>query len=366
MIKKLVLLSTLILVSVFYKTAAFAETGYSDDMYLSRVKDKIDSNWFEPLNSKEKGAVVTFDINKDGRFSNVKFLRSSNDEDFDKSALEAVYKASESCPVPSSNPLSVQVYMHSGYMNIGRYDKNPILPNSNSGIINVANRDVNGDFSAYTENLINQISTEWHPKYKKDREAIVSVKIDKDGALNNVEFLKTSRKAKFNKEVVDAISNSVPFSPLPAQFSENSKDVILTFEYSYDRKNKNTVYYINSQIDNKKGYDKYAGEINSIISNALEEKRLFLYKDILLMLSIDKTGKLEYVKIKQPTSSVRFNRYIISTIQNLSFPPIPEEMNANSFTTDFKIVTQREPKFKDLMINYFIYLGRKRLSSFCI
>lgn len=366
MVKKLVLLSALIIVSVLFKNTALAETGYSDDMYLSNVKKKIDSNWFEPLHSKEKGAVITFDITENGTFSNIKFLRTSNDPAFDKSALEAVYKASEACPVPPNAPISVQVYMNTEYLNIGKYDKELHLQDNNSGIINVANRGLDGDYSEYASNFAAQISPHWNPKYKKDREAIVRVKLDKDGALEDIKFLKTSRKAKVNKEVVDAISNAVPFAPLPKQLSENSKNITLVFEYNYDRKSKNQVYYINAITDNKKGYDKYTKEIESVISNALEGKRLFLYKDILLQISIDKTGKLEYVKMKRPTKSKSYNRFIISKIQNLSFPPIPQEMNVDSFTTDYQIVTQREPKLKDLLIDYLVYFGTKRLNSFCI
>lgn len=366
MIKKLASLSALILILAFCQNTAKAETGYSEDMYLTGIKNKIDSNWFEPLNSKEKGAVLTFDINQDGRFSNIKFLRSSNDESFDKSALEALYKTSQACPIAISKPISVQVYMNTEYLNVSKYDKTQRIPNKNSNILNVANVGSNGDFSEYESNMVVQLSTKWQPKYKKDREAILAVDIDKDGALKNVKFLKTSRKAKFNKEVVDVINNSVPFSPLPTQFSENSKNAIVTFEYNYDKKSKNPVYYVSSQIDNRKGYDKYTQEIEAVISNALDGKRLFLYKDILLELSIDKTGKLEYVKIKRPTRSTSYNRYIVSTIQKLSFPPIPEEMNANNFTTDYQIVTQREPRLKDLMIDYCIYFGTKRLNSFCI
>lgn len=366
MMKKIILLFTLILVSVFYQNMALADTNLNQEMYLSYVKHKIDSHWFEPVNSTGKGAVLTFDINQDGTFSNVTFLRSSNDEAFDKSALEAIYKASQTCPVSNNLNMSVQIYMNTQYMNIGKYDKNQLPIDGNSGIINVANRDTNGDFTDYTSNMQSQLESQWKPKYKKEREAIVSVKIDKDGALNDIKFLKTSRKAKFNKEVVDVISNSVPFSPLPDKFSENSKNVILTFEYNYDRKSHNSVHFVSAEINNAKGYDEYTDQIESVISNAFEGKRYFWYRDAELQISIDKTGKLEYVKLKKSSSNKSFDRFIMANVQKLSFPPIPNEMNTNNFTTNYHIVTQRGMKVKDLLIDYFVYFGTKRLNSFCI
>ena len=60
-------------------------------------------------------------------------------------------------------------------------------------------------------------------------EAIVAVKIRKDGTVLNINFIKPSRNSVFDKSVLTAIEQAKPLPPLPEEYEKNYEDIEIKF-----------------------------------------------------------------------------------------------------------------------------------------
>jgi len=81
------------------------DPNFTYGYYLDRVLSAIDGNWSRPpVGSEIEEAYVYFKILKDGQITEVRLVRPSGSEIFDRAALRAVEVSSPLPPLPTSYP----------------------------------------------------------------------------------------------------------------------------------------------------------------------------------------------------------------------------------------------------------------------
>ena len=367
MVKKTILLSILILCFIFIQNTTFAQEQYAQNFYINSIQKKIERNWMLPLEATGKSAVLSFTVNTDGSVSNVNILRSSGDYKFDKSVVASVYK-----PVLFESPIKIDEPINIQFFFSPIFTSATIINNQNqSNIVNIANKSPYINFSDYTDNLQNKINSNWNPKtLAKEKSAMASIKISKDGSLNDFYIIKSSRNKKFDRDIMDSIAKSVPMDAFPDEINAPSTDVQLTFNYNRSKLDDNTTvvynHYISANVMNIKGYDKYTKQAEKILADNFKDKRCFFYKDLVVELDINKVGKLKYVKIVKPSKDKNFDRKMLAILQKTSFPPIPETIPFNDVILNYEIITQRGRSFHDFIFDYLLYSGTTGLKSFSL
>ena len=92
---------------------------------------------------------------------------------------------------------------------------------------------VNLRFSYYYQAIWNKIKKAWIlPHYgsnRKNLEAIVVIKINKDGKILKINFEKKSGDSNLDRSVLRAIKKADPLPPLPADFRENFLELGIRF-----------------------------------------------------------------------------------------------------------------------------------------
>ena len=147
------------------------------------------------------------------------------------------------------------------------------------------------DYTPYAEALPAKIITNWNPTpQKKQRSAIISVNIDKDGTLDSIKVLKSSNKKKFDYEAIDAIMKSVPYDPLPANGEEEIKNFQISFVYDKTKDKTISPKYIITSVQSQDGYDQYIKQVDKVIAAKLCDKSYYWKKDFLLTMKINKKG----------------------------------------------------------------------------
>lgn len=383
MVKKVVLLFALILYFVFGKNAVFAQDNDVKDAYLNKLQNQVKSNWLTPLDSKDKSAVVSFVINRDGSVSNVALVRSSNndekilktcrDDEFDKSAVDAIYKSAPFEPLSGSNyTLSVQFFFSPIFTSVTNFNSGTQLNNPQSAFINIANTTPSVDFSTYLTDLQNKINYNWNPRsLKKHRNATISISVDKDGTVQDIKIQKSSNKKKFDNEITDSVMKSFPLDPLPLGLQSKYKNIQIDFIYEKTQDKNNPKTDVIAHVKNQDGYERYIEQVDTIMSEKLMDKKYFCKKDIVLEMNIDKNGKLTYIKLKNPSIKGKFirkefNRKTLLLLEQTSFPPIPNEMGLSDITLNYRILTQRKRLFSNLVRDYILNGFRTGLESYCI
>lgn len=363
MIKKFVLFIAFALSFVLVQNFAQAQ-DQTDNVYLARVQKQVNLKWFIPNNSDGKSAVIYFDVEQGGKISNVKVLRSSKDDAFDKSAIMAIYKASASSTFPQSDKkYKLAIFFSPLFMDTTTYVDNVKLREQN--IVNVANRTSYTDFSGYESNLANKIVSNWHPKSSKPRDAVVSLRIDRDGSLDVMHQVKTSYNKDFDYSVQDAINVSIPFDNLPTGI--DTANIRLSFVY--DKDNSKTKTYkpaVKAEVSDNAIYFDYRKRVEKIILNSVNNISYYYKKDLKLEISINKNGKLRYVKIVKAPNDPNFNRRIVAVLRKTSFPQIPDELNTDNIVFKTEIFTQRGYSAGDFFFHYFFNFGKSYLSAYCI
>lgn len=338
--KKLFLLLMLIFNIVITQSSASADEQFKTDFFVNAVKDKIELNWVKPYENPYLSTIVSFNINSDGTVSPVSILRSSENSQYDDSVVQAVYKAApfESASV-LKKPMTLKIFLSPSYIvansvkNKTSYDK----------IVNVSNKNDYIDFSQYLENLQNKINTNWTPKsFSKERNNIVSIKIDKDGALSNSHVLEPSNDIHFDSSTLDAIAKSVPMDAFPHNITAPTTNVQLNFNYkkSKDKNGKEiATQYVKASVLMEEGSDKYTSMVETVLKENLNNKNTIFEKRLVFEAQINSLGKLKYVKIVEPSDSKMFNRSIYKVLTQSSFPQFPETINSDSITLKYELIT---------------------------
>lgn len=371
MTKKIALLFMLILNIVFTQNTVFAQGQYAKDLYINNVQKKIEGNWIIPKNSTTKSSVVSIILNKDGDIDDAEILRSSNNAEFDKSAVDAIYKSITFGPlVDNQQTLKIQFFFSPIYTSMTVIDNaNKLLNPKNSNIVNVSNKNSNTNFVAYAEDLQTKVTSNWTPKASKhSKKAIVAVDVTQNGAVKNVSLVKSSKNACFDKQTLDSIAKSIPTDVLPAGTSQESAQVVLSFQYnSADKKAKTTEnHYVDAGVYTIPSYNQYTKQVEDVIAASLTGRRCLFNKDVVYEITIDKLGQLKYVKVKTPSKDENFDRTTLSILQKTSFPPIPSDLGVDTITLNYEVVTQRGYTWRDFFDHYLLHLGTTELKSFVV
>lgn len=338
--KKLFLLLMLIFNVVVMQSAGFATEEYSTEFYVNAIKKKVEMNWIKPIKTTSASAVVAFSVNSDGSITPVSILRSSESPAFDESVVQAVYKA---VPFEYSSavkePISLEIFFTPSFLFASSINNKPF----NNHIVNVSNKSDNIDFSDYLNNLSNKINSNWNPKiFAKERKNIVSIKIDKDGALSNPTVLEPSNDGSFDFSTLAAVANSVPMDAFPANITAPTTNVQLNF-YCKKSKGENKkeiiTHYVNASVLTAEGSDKYTALVEKVLKNNLQNQSTLFEKKLVFEAQINSLGKLKYVKILEPSDSRMFNASVYKTLINSSFPQFPQTITSDSMTFKYELIT---------------------------
>lgn len=366
MIKKIALVVTLVLYFAMLQNCAFADDTYSKKMYLDNMEKTLNYNWLTPLDSKGKSAVISFLVDRNGNISNVKMLRSSEDDQFDNSAMTVIFKTASFGPlVDNQDTLYVKAFFSQLFTSVTASNQLPgTIPENN---INIANTNTGVDFNEYDTTLENQINANWSPKtLKSKRKAVMTVELSNDGSLNTISLVKSSQNGQFDMSVLESILKSVPLAPLPAAYRADSKIVQLNFNYERSKDKKTVEHHITANTKNIVGYDNYTKKIDAIIADTLGDRRYYHQKDLMLEINVDKIGKIRYAKIVKPSKDKHFDLKMLSLIWDVTFPPIPDIMGVDNITLNYEILTQRERTLHAFIFDYLLCLGRTGIKSFSV
>lgn len=335
--KKLFLLLVLIFGAATQGIAA-TEQQYQDDFVINAIKNKVEMNWIRPTQIPNVTAVASFNVNIDGSVSPVSIVRSSDNEDFDESVIKAVYKS-----VPfeytsvTNRPISMEIFFSPPFLVANEIKNRPF-----NGIVNVSNKNNTIDFSQYLTDLQTKINSNWQPKaFAKERNNIVLIKIDKDGALSNPAVLEPSQDRYFDASTMDAIAKSVPMDAFPSNITAPTTNVQLCFHSQKSKENKKIIinHYVEASVLNVEGYDKYTDLIEKVLKTNLQGKNTIFGKKLVFEAEINSIGKLKYVKLVEPSTSKSFNKRIYKILENSSFPQFPSTINSDSITLKYELIT---------------------------
>lgn len=366
MMKKLFLLVSLLVGFILTQHFASAQDQYTKAFLINSVQKKVELNWFLPYDNQGKSSVVSFTVLDDGTVTNLEILRSSGDKKFDASVISAIY---QSVPFEAAQNLDSPVkikFFFSSLFTTAEETGNVV----SSNVLNVSNADPYINFSDYTETLQNKVNANWRPKAdSKSREAIANVNIGKDGALNDFSIIKSSKNKKFDQEVLDSIARSVPMDAFPYGINASNTDVQLTYtlnkpQSKTDLETSKYEKYVQANVMNIKGYDKYTKLVERILADDFKNMRYFRNKDLIVEMKINKVGKLKYVKVVKSSGDENFDRDVIAVLSKNSFPPVPDTIPFDDVILNYEIVTQRGLTFKDYVVDYLLYGRTTGLKAF--
>jgi len=373
----------------------------NNEVFDKTIDDSFGKNVHDLFN---KPILSMFDKNTDDIFD------KNSCDTFDKSAIDAVYKAEFFGPlVENQDSLNILFFFSPDFTSVTITGDGTQVNNDNTNVstvtntipaatdafmnltnaypagantvLNVANMDMaptvtdmtpTVDFRTYTENLTDKINSNWNPKTSKEaRDAIVLIKVKKDGEIEQIKMQKSSNKKKFDIEICDSILRSVPLDPLPEDFNSDSKNIQLNFVFQTIKDAGIKQHYVTASATNQEGYDEYVEQVEKIMSTILKEDKYFCKKDVLLEMTIARNGKVEYAKLLNQSDKdnfirKEFNRKTLATLAKTSFPPFSDELGVDSLTLDYRILTQRKRLFLNLMWDYVLNCFRTGLESFCV
>lgn len=89
------------------------------------------------------------------------------------------------------------------------------------------------NFEPYLEKIQDKIKANWNPpKQRKTKRIKVRFSVDKKGNLLNPKIIKSSKNRNCDNSALNALIDSAPFEPLPAEYNENTIDIEFTFDYN--------------------------------------------------------------------------------------------------------------------------------------
>lgn len=370
MMKKFFLLMVLVFNFAFIQSSVYAKGEYADMVYMRTIKNVIQKNWIIPKYSDDKSAIVSVSLDQLGHIVETTVIRSSNCEKFDRSALDSLYKSICFGRLPNNKAsLTIEIYFSPDNTIATIINPDSQLANNrNSNIYNISNIVNNNsvDFSQYTNDLGDKVNSNWvHAVSKKLDNAVASVKVGKDGSLQNIIFLKPSKDQKFNKEIFEAISKTVPLDSLPKGFNSDYVNVKLTFNACNPDSDKTIDHYVVAEVNNIVGYDDYVNDVKKVINSALQDKRFYFDKDLLVEISINSSGQVKYVKVQDKSKDKNFDDKILALLQKTSFPAIPGDSGLSDITLNFEIVTNFNRPINVLTADWLLHFGARELKLYC-
>ena len=310
---------------IIFQNCVFAQDQEIPEYYIMKIASEVSSNWLMPVNRKGKYAVISYDIDKNGRVIKVKLLKSSNNKDFDKSVILAVYKAEPfDCfpPDTSTEILQFQTFFSPDFISTIRTN------NPNNKII----------FKDYLAELKKKIDSKWYPSSSDETKKITATfRINKCGSVKNLEILQITENDYLEEEVLNAILRAVPFNPLPPEFNGRYIDVKFDFNYDFDVNSSSTLanniqYSIINDSNKDEALEKYKKQVHVVTFSNLAEIIKFSRKKPTLLLAVNRSGDLVYSAIGRSSGNKEFDEKVLEALRKCSFPPIPEVTGLNTLT----------------------------------
>lgn len=321
--------------------------------YLLVMQEKIELNWIRPLQKSNKSAIVQFTINNSGQVMDAEVIKSSNDDSYDRGALLSVYKSvpfKELSPdIYSGDSQTFQVFFSDNYVTVSKI-------NSASVVID-ASQPVGADYVSYMRNLEQRVQSNWDQQdYPKNEATITAFTINKNGSVEHLHILRASGSDKFDNEALDAIRKSNPVDSLPDYVSDNSINVQFGFFYNPLRdtnsiQNTTSCGFLNDNSSLVKIYENYKKQIATILKENLTTKACYKITEIVLDITIDKYGQISCINIEKPSIDENFDKNVVSSISQSSFPAIPLEFNRNTFAFKYSVKTKKNDNLWQALVD---------------
>lgn len=317
-----------------------ADTDFTS--FVFNFRNVVRKNWSPVDCANSCEVILLMNIDNSGKLVSNEIFRSSGNEAFDKSVLDAVQK---SAPF---NFLPVEY----------KSDNLPVCFAFKSKLSkNASEQDVNkqADFKFYLKNMQKRIKKNWKPpkNLDKDNRAVLFFTVNKQGEVTFCKVLISSKDEALDKSAIDAVKAAVPFEALPKTYKCETIDVIFTFDYKVfgnvhrERPLKNTlncsltdnspsksILYGYKNKEQKKIFKGYLEHI----SQTLGKIKIPHTKESILRVkfSIDKTGVVQNAKITASNGNKEFNQAVLSQIKNIRFNSIPKDLEISVVSVEYQ------------------------------
>lgn len=344
MIKKIII-SVLIL--IFSQNIMMAADKNLDAAYLIIMQQAIQSNWVRPLSEMRKSVIVQFTINNSGQVCNVSVVKSSNNDEFDKSAILAVYKSVPfkefSADIYDTETATFQIFLSNYFVSLSKIDNNQSVLNSSLP--------PDANYVAYMRNLEQRVQSNWEQSdYPKDEAAITAFTINKNGAIAHLHVLRSSGSDKFDNLALDAVRKSNPVDSFPDYVKDDSIQVQFAFFYNPLR-DSNAIQYTTSLglLDKEsnlvKTYETYKKQITKVLNDSLTTKACYKITEVVVAITIDKNGQIIALNIEKPSIDKNFDKNVADSLSQASFPAIPISFNMDKFSFKCSVKTKTNDSF---------------------
>jgi protein TonB len=86
------------------------------------------------------------------------------------------------------------------------------------------------DLSQYLAGMEGKVKPNWNPSFRQDeRTTVLTFNIEKDGQVTGLKIAQSSGAEDADREALEAVQNSAPFEPLPANFPLENLEITFSF-----------------------------------------------------------------------------------------------------------------------------------------
>jgi protein TonB len=86
------------------------------------------------------------------------------------------------------------------------------------------------DLSEYLAEMEGKVKPNWNPAFRQDeRTTVLTFNIEKSGQVTGLQISQGSGSDEADREALEAVQNSVPFAPLPADFPLKALEITFSF-----------------------------------------------------------------------------------------------------------------------------------------
>ncbi len=316
-----------------------ADTDFTPFVFDFRYA--VRKNW-SPVDCADSCEVMLLmNIDNSGKLLSNEIFRSSGNEIFDKSVLDAVQKSAPFIFMPQEykfNNLPVW-FAFTSVLSKNAFEQNKIKQ---------------ADFKSYMKNLQKSIKRNWKlPKNLfQGRRTVLFFSVNKQGEVTFCKVLVSSKDEAVDKSALDAVKFAAPFEIFPKTSNNDNIDIIFKFDYNVfediskplqksvlnctltDKSpSKRTLYGFKNK-EQKKIFKEYINYVTDRLKTIKSPRT----KDSLLRVrfSIDKTGTVKNVKITTSNGNKEFNKAILSQIENMKFKSIPEKLRISAVSVEYQ------------------------------
>ena len=318
-----------------------ADTDFTP--FVLNFRNVVRKNWTPVDCANSCEVMLLMSIDNSGKLVSNEIFRSSGNEVFDKSVLDAVQKSAPFNFMPVEykfNNLTVWFGFKSELSK------------------NASDQDVNkqADFKFYLKNMQKRIKKNWKPPKHLDQNSrtVLFFTVNKQGEVTFCKVLISSKDEASDKSAIDAVKAAAPFETLPKAYKGETIDVMFTFDYKVvlghaqrERPLKNTLNCsltdnspsksILNRYKNKEQKKIFKGYLEHI-SQTLGKIKIPHTKESILRVkfSIDKTGAVQNAKITASNGNNEFNQAVLSQIKNIKFNSIPKDLGISMLSVEYQ------------------------------